>query len=245
MMREDKSYPGCHFNHPDNFPKLKFHQEVGCPALDKHGYIFRKDVTASDKIVDRFNTKFPRMTDQARVNNPIAKRILDDSSSNHIPSKHVRSPSISNTIIDSTVPPAPISNTNILMPNRAVPTPTSNGYNNLYSSESDDDPVFEEIVDSNYIKPINTYILVPPNLTIVSTPTKALNKKRKIRGRTRLTTIKQAQSDKTASARFLSTSLHSVSQAITRANSHRIAIYNNKDTACCADSGASEEMFLD
>ena len=34
-----------------------------------------------------------------------------------------------------------------------------------------------------------------------------------------------------------------MSQAITYANSHRIAIYNNKDTACYTDSGASEDMF--
>ena len=26
MMREDKSFPGCHFNHPIDFPKLKSHQ---------------------------------------------------------------------------------------------------------------------------------------------------------------------------------------------------------------------------
>ena len=39
MIREDKSCPGCHFNHPEDSPKLKFHQEVGCPELAKHGYI--------------------------------------------------------------------------------------------------------------------------------------------------------------------------------------------------------------
>ena len=63
MMREDKSCPGFHFNHPNDSTKLKFHQEVGCPALAKHGYIFRKDVTDSAKVVDWFNTKLPRMTD--------------------------------------------------------------------------------------------------------------------------------------------------------------------------------------
>ena len=41
MMREDKSCPGCHFNHPDGSPRLKFHQDVGYPALAKHGYICR------------------------------------------------------------------------------------------------------------------------------------------------------------------------------------------------------------
>ena len=176
MMQEDKSCLGFHFNHPDHSPKLKFHQEVRCPALAKHGYIYWKDVTSLAEIVDRFNTKFPRMTDQAQVNKPVAKRISDDFSSNHISSIHVHSPSISNTTIDSTVPPAHISNTVLLMPNRAAPTPTSNGYNNLYSSDSDDNPVFEEMVDSNSINPINTYIVVPPNLTLVITPHKVLKK---------------------------------------------------------------------
>ena len=138
--------------------------------------------------------------------------------------RHVHSPSISNTTIDSTVPTASIDNAVLLMPNHAAPTPTSNDYNDIYSSVSEYDPVFEEIVDSNYIiNPINTYILVPPNLTLVSTPPKVLKKQRKIRGRTRLATIMRAKSDKTDSARFLSTALHSVSQAITCENSHIIS----------------------
>ena len=143
MIREDKSCLGCQFNHPDNSPKLKFHQEVGCPVLAKHGYICRKDVTAWAKIVDRFNTKFPRMIDQARANKPVTKRISEESSSYHVSSRRVHSPSISNTTIESTVPPAPIVNTVLLMPNHVAPTPTSNGYNNLYLSDSDDDPVFK------------------------------------------------------------------------------------------------------
>ena len=142
MMRENKSCPGFHFNHPHDSPKLYFHQEVGCPALAKHGYIFRKDVTASSKIVDRLNTKFPRMTDQAQANKPVAKRISDNYSSNQVSARHVHSPSISNTTIESTVSPAPIANTVLPMPDRVAPTPTSNGYNNLYSLDSDDNPVF-------------------------------------------------------------------------------------------------------
>ena len=86
------------------------------------------------------------------------------------------------------------------------------------------------MVDSNSINPINTYILVPPPLTLVSTPPKMLKKQLTVRGRTRLATINRAQSDKTSSAQFLSTGLHSVSQAITRANINKIAIYNNNDT---------------
>ena len=60
------------------------------------------------------------------------------------------------------------------MPNRVAPTLTSNGYNDLYSSDSYDEPVFEEIDDINYIKPINTYIVVPPPLTLASTRTKSI-----------------------------------------------------------------------
>ena len=116
------------------------------------------------------------------------------------------------------MPQAPIANTVLLVPNRVAPIPTSNGYNDLYSLDSDDDPVFEEMVDSKTLKPINTYSVVPQLFTLASTPTKVIKKKRKIRDRKILATIKRAQSDTTASACFLSTSLQSVSQAITRAN---------------------------
>ena len=151
------------------------------------------------------------MIDQSRANKPVAKRISDDSSSNQVSTRRVCSPSISKSTLDSTVPPAPIANTVLLMPNRVTPTPTSNGYNDIYSSDSDDNPVFEDLVDSKTLQPINTYIVVPQPLILYSTPPKVLKKQRKIRGRTRITTIARAQSDTTASTRFLSTALHSVS----------------------------------
>ena len=94
MMREDRSFLGCQFNHPNDPPRLKFHQDVGCPALVRNGYIFRKDVTASSKLVDRFNTKFPNMTDQAKANKPVAKQISEESSSNQIYARQVNPPSI-------------------------------------------------------------------------------------------------------------------------------------------------------
>ena len=59
MMIEDKSFMGCHFNHLDDSTKQMVHQEVGFPALAKHGYICQKDVRASAKVVGWFNTKFP------------------------------------------------------------------------------------------------------------------------------------------------------------------------------------------
>ena len=198
---------------------------MGCPTLAKHSYICRKDITASAKIVDKFNTKFPCNTYQAKFHKPTAKIVSDDSSSDQILARHIHSPFISNTTLDSTIPPASINNSVLLMPNRAAPPLTSNGYNDLYLYDSEEDPVFEEMVDSNpIIKTINTYIVVPPKLTLVRPPPKVLKKQRKIRGRAILVTIQRAQSDTTASARFLSSALHSVSQAITRVNIHRIAM---------------------
>ena len=101
------------------------------------------------------------------------------------------------------------------------------------------------VSNSKIVKSINTYSVVPQILTLTSTPTKLLKKQRKIRGRTQLATIKRAQSDTTASDRFLLAALHSVSHSIIRSHTDKISLYNNTDTAFCADSGASEDMFPD
>ena len=154
MIIDNKSCPGCHFNHPEDSQNLKFHQEVGFPSLAKHDYIFRKDVTALAKIVYKFNMEFPRNTYPTKVLKPAAKRVSDDSSSNQISARHVHSPSISNSKIESTIPPASINHSDLLMPNSPAPPFTSNGYNDLYSYDSEEDPVFEEMVDSNPI--VNT-----------------------------------------------------------------------------------------
>ena len=45
-----------------------------------------------------------------------------------------------------------------------------------YSSDSDNDPVFEEIVDIKTLKPINSYIVAPQPLPLASTTTKVLKK---------------------------------------------------------------------
>ena len=95
-----------------------------------------------------------------------------------------------------------------------------------------DDPVFNEMVN-NYktVNSINKYYLVTPCLTLAITKTKVLKKHLKTRFRTQLATIKQAQSHTIASTRFLSTSLRSVSEAITHANTDKIALYNNTQPA--------------
>ena len=108
----------------------------------------------------------------------------------------------------------------------------SNGYTDLYSSDSDDDPLFEEMVSSNKtLNPINTYFVLPQSVALVITPTKVLKNLRKTRHRKNLVTIKIAQSDTTASARLLSTALHSVSHANIRAHTYKISLYNKSDTS--------------
>ena len=186
------------------------------------------------------------MTDQYRTRKPVAKRVSDDLASDQVSARRVHSPSISNSTLYSSVTPAPIENNLLLMPNQYAPIPTSNGYGDIYSSGSEDDTAFEKFFSNDKtVNSINTYSVVPPRLTLASKPPKVLKKNHKTRGRIQLATTKQAQSNKTASDRFLSTALHSFSQAITRAHTDKIDLYNNIDTACCAESGSSEEMLPD
>ena len=102
------------------------------------------------------------MTYQAQTSKPLAKQASNDSSSDQVSARQVHSPSISNSTLESTVPPAPIAKYVLLMPNRVAPIPTSNGYNNLYYLESNNNPVFEEMVSNlKTVKSINTYSVVP------------------------------------------------------------------------------------
>ena len=168
-MWEDKSCPGCHFNHPEDPPRLKLHQDVGCPALAKHGYICGKDVTASSKVLDKFSKKYPKITDQSHTSNPVEKIVCNDLASDQFSARRVHSPSILNSALYSRVPTAPIENNLLLLPNQAAPTSASNGYADIYSSDSEDKPVFKKMV-SNYktVKSINIYSVVPPRLTLAS-----------------------------------------------------------------------------
>ena len=130
--------------------------------------------------------------------------------------------------------------------NQVAPTSTPNGYADLYSSDSDDKPVFEEIlINNNTVNPIYIYSVVTPSLTLASTLNKVLNNRRNTRHVKQIAVIKRSQSDTTASSRFLSTAFHSVSQIIICAHTDKIALYNKTDTACSAESGASEYMFPD
>ena len=88
------------------------------------------------------------------------------------------------------MPPDPIKNILLLLPNQAAPMPTSNRYADFYSSDSEYEPVFKEIVDSKTLKPITKYYLVPLSKTIISTLHKVLKKQHNTRRRTQLATIK-------------------------------------------------------
>ena len=49
------------------------------------------------------------------------------------------------------------------MPNRPDPPLASNGYNDIYLYDSEEDQVFDEMVYiNNIVKTVNTYIVVPP-----------------------------------------------------------------------------------
>ena len=47
-------------NSPYDSPHMKFHQDFGCPSLEKHDYVCNKDVIEAATIVDNFNEKFPK-----------------------------------------------------------------------------------------------------------------------------------------------------------------------------------------
>ena len=80
------------------------------------------------------------------------------------------------------------------MSNHLAPVPSSNRYADLYLSDLNCAPVFEELVISKTINPTNTYFVVPTIVSLDRTPTTVLNKCRKTRGRKQLDTIQRAQS---------------------------------------------------
>ena len=83
---------------------------------------------------------------------------------NHVSARRVHSPLIFNPPLDSIMPLSTIENNLLLLTNQAVPMPISNGYANIYSSDSEDDPVFNEMVSNDKtVNSINIYYVVPLN----------------------------------------------------------------------------------
>ena len=101
------------------------------------------------------------MTDQSCPSKPVVKRVSEDTVTDHVSARWVHPPSTQTTELppypplESSVPSAPPEKNILLLPKQAVPMPTSNRYADIYSSDSDNDPVFEETVNKhktvNYI----------------------------------------------------------------------------------------------
>ena len=107
------------------------------------------------------------------------KIVSNDQASDHVSSRQIYSPLILNPPLESSVPPAPIEKNLLLLTNQAAPMPTSNRYADLYSSDS----VFEEMVDSKTLNPINTYSVVALSKATIFTPHNVLkNNERHVDG---------------------------------------------------------------
>lgn len=114
------------------------------------------------------------------------------------------------------------------LPNKTAPPTSSNSFPDLYSPESEDDSVFDEMVGNDIINPIKSigiYIRYP--LVVVNNPPHNVAKKRcKTIRKRQVASIRRTQSENMASAWLFSTTLHYVSQEIIRAHTDKIALYN-------------------
>lgn len=62
--------PRCFFNNKNaNLELLKFHREVGCPALAKGGFILKRDPAAAKKVYEEFSAKFLAGASRRKPNN--------------------------------------------------------------------------------------------------------------------------------------------------------------------------------
>ena len=238
MIHTDHSWPVCLLNNPDELPRLKFHQEVGCPALAKHVYVYRKYVAAAAIIVDIFNSKLPK--NQTRGNSATGTHQATDytgtedaASTQQVHSPPTPStPSLLITLPDhqvpSSTPPAPAITH---LPNNFTPTPSSNRLSDLCLSELYGKSIFDEMVGSsnNPIKSIISYIIFPIVLSLNHLSPKVDKKWRKTLHRHQWSSIRRTQPDNAASSRFLLTSLYYVSQSIICAHTYIIALYNRSE----------------
>ena len=113
------------------------------------------------------------MTDQHCLSKPVAKCVSEEIVSNHVFAIWVHSPSIQSKYLPphpplkSSVQPGPPEKNLLLLPNQAAPMPTSNGYADIYSSDSDNEPLFDEMVSTDKtVNSIHTYYVVPLNSTL-------------------------------------------------------------------------------
>ena len=89
------------------------------------------------------------MPDQTSLTRPGARRYSEETGSETASTRQVNYPSITTTNsppplkVESIFPPDPQETNLLLLPNKLAPAPSLNGYSELYSSYSDDAPVFE------------------------------------------------------------------------------------------------------
>ena len=205
--------------------------------------------------MDKSNENFPKAPDQPHPNICTGARCAkkevgkEDAADRRVHSSSIP-PATSTPACpcDSVSTPVPPETQLPHLPKQRNPDPSSNGYANLYFSDFEDAPVFDEIVGDEVnkpIKPISTYNVYHLVVALKSKPYKVLKKHRKTIFQRELATIKREQSYPSASACFLSIAMHSVSQSIIHSHTDKIALYKKSDEACCADSGTSEYMFPD
>ena len=129
------------------------------------------------------------------------------------------------------MPPAPPAPAIPHLPNQVAPPQSLNGFYDLYYSESYDNSILYGMVGSNDnpIKSISSYIISPLVLELDHIPPKVAKKQCKTLNRHKISSIRQTQSDATASARFLSTELQYVTQAIICTHTDKIALYNRSE----------------
>ena len=200
MICTDRSCPGCHFNKPNKSPRLKFHQEVGCPAITKHGYVCKKDVTEAAMIVERFNSHFPkpqphgtRITGACRATEDAGPEDTTSAIQVHYPSIPPTLPALP-TLPDHPVPPSvPPYPAISHLTNQVSPPPSLNGFTDLYLLDSEDDSVFGEMVGNdkiNPIKPISSYIISPLVVSLEHLPPKVAKKRQKTLHRHQLASVR-------------------------------------------------------
>ena len=117
-----------------------------------------------------------------------------------------------------------------------------NLFSDLYSSDSEDDSVFDEMLGNDKTNPIkySSSYIISPLVVANHTPPKVSKKLRKTLCWHQLDSIIWTESVTVSLSQLISTALHSVSQAIIRDPTDKVALYNRAEEACCANSGASE-----
>ena len=138
IILTDCSCPGFHFNKPNESPRLKFHQEVGWPALENHGYVCEKDLTEVATIIYQFNSRFPKDQPRGTRSTGSCHATEDSGSEDTTSTKWVHSPSmppiipVVPTLLGHPVTPStPTAPDFLHNPNQVAPPPSLKSFPDL------------------------------------------------------------------------------------------------------------------